>query len=185
MHNFVGRLWKLAIAAIVSLSFAATAHAQPQNFASQFPARILAAHNSVRAAAGVPPLVWDNDLGNAAAAYAAQMATTNMFEHSDRHARRGIGENLWMGTHNAYSPETMIAGWASEQRMFMAGIFPNVSRNGNWMDVAHYTQMIWPATQRIGCALASNGRTDYLVCRYATAGNIDGKWVGPQRAERG
>ena len=35
--------------------------------------------------------------------------------------------------------------------------------------------MIWPATTRVGCALASTARTDYLVCRYATAGNIDGR----------
>jgi hypothetical protein len=90
-----------------------------------------------------------------------------------------------MGSRGAYSVETMVGGWASEKRNFMAGIFPNNSRTGNWIDVAHYTQMIWPTTQRIGCALASNGRTDYLVCRYAPAGNIDGRCVGPLRAERG
>jgi len=162
----------------------AGAVAQPL-VASEFPARILAAHNAERALVGAPPLVWDNDLGTGAAAYAQQMAFTNVFQHSDRKARRGIGENLWMGTHGAYQVERMIGGWASEKRMFFPGIFPNNSRTGNWMDVAHYTQMIWPTTLRIGCALASNGRTDYLVCRYAPAGNIDGKWVGPGRAERG
>jgi hypothetical protein len=39
--------------------------------------------------------------------------------------------------------------------------------------------MIWPTTTRVGCALASTPRTDYLVCRYSPAGNIDGRWVGP------
>jgi len=156
-----------------------------QNFAAQFPARILAAHNRERAALGVPPLVWDNDLGTGAAAWAQQLALTNRFEHSDRKARRGIGENLWMGSHGAYSVEAMVGGWVSEKRSFFPGIFPANSRTGNWMDVAHYTQLIWPTTTRIGCALASNGRTDYLVCRYSTAGNIDGRWVGPGRAERG
>jgi hypothetical protein len=38
--------------------------------------------------------------------------------------------------------------------------------------------MIWPTTTNIGCALASTPRTDYLVCRYAAAGNIDGRPVG-------
>jgi hypothetical protein len=37
--------------------------------------------------------------------------------------------------------------------------------------------MIWPATERVGCAIASSARADYLVCRYATAGNIDGRRV--------
>lgn len=159
--------------------------ATAQNFAAQFPARILAAHNGERAMVSVPPLVWDNDLGTGAAAWAQQLAMTNRFEHSDRKARRGIGENLWMGTHGAYSPEAMVGAWASEKRMFMPGIFPNNSRTGNWIDVAHYTQLTWPTTTRIGCALASNGRTDYLVCRYSPAGNIDGRWVGPGRPERG
>lgn len=79
----------------------------------------------------------------------------------------------------------MVGAWASEKRMFAPGVFPAVSRTGNWIDVAHYTQMIWPTTQRIGCALASTGRTDYLVCRYSPAGNVDGRWVGPGNPERG
>ena len=170
-------------AALLAL-LAAEAPAAP-NFAAEFPGRVLAAHNRERATMGVPPLVWDNDLGTGAAAWAQQLALTNRFEHSDRKARRGIGENLWMGTHGAYSVEAMVAGWLSEKRFFMPGMFPNNSRSGNWIDVGHYTQLIWPTTQRIGCALASNGRTDYLVCRYATAGNIDGRWVGPGRPERG
>jgi cysteine-rich secretory family protein len=162
--------------AAATLLGCAPAAAQPL-LASQFPSRILAAHNAERAAAGVPPLVWDNALGTAAAAYAQQMAFTGVFQHSDRSQRHGIGENLWYGTHGAYSVETMVGGWASEKRYFAPGIFPNVSRTGNWIDVAHYTQMIWPTTQRIGCALASTARMDYLVCRYAPAGNIDGKPV--------
>ena len=165
-------------AAFAGAAFVASnpAAAQPL-LASEFPSRILAAHNRERAAVGAPPLVWDNALGTAAAAYAQQMAFTGIFEHSDRKQRRGIGENLWYGTHGAYSVETMVGAWASEKRYFAPGIFPAVSRTGNWIDVAHYTQMIWPTTQRIGCALASTARMDYLVCRYAPAGNIDGRPV--------
>ena len=174
-----GLIFAIAVAA------ASPAAAQP-NFATQFPGRILAAHNLARAQAGLPPVVWDDQLGTAAGQYAAQMASTGLFEHSDRHARRGIGENLWMGTHGAYSPETMVSGWVNERRYFLPGIFPNNSSTGNWIDVAHYTQLIWPTTTRVGCALASNGRNDYLVCRYAPAGNIDNKPVGYRtRGERG
>ena len=158
--------------------------AQPL-IASQFPGRILAAHNAVRASLGLPPLAWDNALGSGAALYAQQMAITNVFQHSDRTGRPGIGENLWMGTRGAYSVETMVGAWTSERRFFVPGIFPNNSTTGNWADVGHYTQMIWPTTQRVGCAIASNGRTDYLVCRYSGKGNIDGKWVGPVRGQRG
>ena len=170
----------MRIAIVLSLLAAAgvASPAAAQSFAAAFPARILAAHNAERARAGVPPLVWDNSLGTAAAGYATQMAMSGRFAHSDRSLRRGTGENLWMGTHGAFSVEAMVGGWTSEKRFFVPGTFPNVSRSGDWADVGHYTQMIWPTTQRVGCALASTGRIDYLVCRYAGAGNIDGRPVG-------
>ena len=172
MPSFALRLCALAGLSILSVRAAA------QSYAAQFPARVLAAHNAVRAQVGTTPLVWDNVLASAAAAYAQQMAITGRFAHSNRAQRRGTGENLWMGTRGAFSIEAMVAGWSSERRWFRPGLFPKVSRTGNWLDVAHYTQMIWPTTTRVGCALASTRRVDYLVCRYATAGNIDGRPVG-------
>jgi len=168
-----GTLAALSIAAAATAASGATS----SGFATEFPSRVLTAQNIERARAGMQPMAWDDSLGSAAAAYAQQLAVTGRFQHSDRSQRRGVGENLWMGTHGAFSVETMIGGWSSEKRYFVPGVFPNVSRSGNWEDVGHYTQMIWPTTQRVGCALASNGRFDYLVCRYANAGNIDGRRV--------
>ena len=168
----------VGLAGVVALSISAPAFAAPNTFAAQFPGRMLAAHNAVRAHAGVAPIVWDNALGNSAAAYAQRLAFTNTFQHSDRKARRGVGENLWMGTRSAFSVERMVSDWASERRMFSAGVFPAVSRTGNWADVGHYTQIVWPTTTRVGCALATNSRADYLVCHYSPAGNVDGRPVG-------
>ena len=169
---------RIAMALSLLAAAAGSSAAAQQSFASQFPARILAAHNVERARAGVAALTWDTALGSAAAAYAQQMAITGRFAHSDRAARPGTGENLWMGTHGAFSVEAMVGGWSSERRFFTPGVFPNVSRTGNWEDVGHFTQMIWPATTKVGCALASTPRIDYLVCRYAYKGNVDGRPVG-------
>jgi hypothetical protein len=170
---------RIAIVLPLLAAAAASSPAMAQaSFAAGFPARIIAAHNAERARAGVPPLAWDDALGNAAASYATQMAITGRYTHSDRAARPGTGENLWMGTHGAFSVEAMVGGWLSEKRFFTPGIFPNVSRTGDWEDVGHYTQMIWPQTTRVGCALASTARIDYLVCRYAYKGNVDGRPVG-------
>lgn len=162
--------------AISALVAPAQASAQPL-LASEFPSRVLAAHNAERAALGLPLLVWDDSLGTAAAAWAERMASSGVFQHSDHSTRPGISENIWYGTHGAFSVESMVGAWASEKRVFVPGIFPNVSRTGNWMDVAHYTQIIWPTSQRVGCALASTTRIDYLVCRYSPGGNIDGRPV--------
>ena len=67
MSKTAGRASKLAGLFALSLSVAAPAFAASNSFATQFPARILAAHNAVRAQAGVTPLVWDPALGQAAA----------------------------------------------------------------------------------------------------------------------
>ena len=171
------RLVKASLAAaLVSLSVSvAPVGAASNNLASEFPLRMLAAHNVVRAEAGVSPLSWDPALADQSARYAMELAFTNSFQHSNRKARPGVGENLWMGTHSAYSFEAMISGWSGERRYFVPGVFPAVSRSGDWEDVGHYTQMVWPTTTRVGCAVASNASRDFLVCHYSPAGNIDGR----------
>lgn len=161
---------------LILIAYPVAGAAQPV-LASQFAVRILAAHNAERALVRLPPLLWDSKLAQGASAYAQQIALTGRFEHSDRRTRPGIGENLWYGTRGAYSLEAMVGGWASEKRDFRPGFFPSVSRTGNWYDIVHYSQIIWPATRRVGCALASSPSTDYLVCRYSPKGNVDGRPV--------
>jgi hypothetical protein len=141
---------------------------------ASFPQRVLAAHNLARAEVGQRPLIWDDALGRDAAKYALQLAATGTFAHSSPAARHGYGENLWMGTRHAFSVEAMMEGWASEKRLFVAGVFPAVGRKGGWQEVGHYTQMIWPTTQRVGCALVGTSAVEYLVCRYYPAGNVIG-----------
>lgn len=138
---------------------------------------LLNAHNRERSAAGVSPLTWDPVLASAANGFAERLAVQGQLRHSARQARPGQGENLWMGTRAAFPLWQMAASWASEKRWFRPGLFPAVSRTGNWADVGHYSQMIWPTTTQLGCGLASNPRSDVLVCRYAPAGNIDGRRV--------
>jgi len=142
-----------------------------------FAMRIVVLHNQLRAPAGVGPITWDPALATAADRYAAQLARTRRWGHSAPASRPGQGENLWMGTRGAFSVDAMVGSWANEGRMFRPGIFPNVSRTGNWAEVGHYTQMVWRDTTRVGCAVRSNARDDYLVCRYAPAGNVMGVTV--------
>ena len=71
----------------------------------------------------------------------------------------------------------MIGLLVDERRYFRPGRFPTVSRTGDWSHVAHYTQIVWPATQRVGCATAANRSNDYLVCRYLPAGNVVGVMI--------
>lgn len=143
-----------------------------------FAMQMVAAHNQLRAAEAVQPTLWDRPLADSADNYAAELARTGRFAHSTPDSRHGHGENLWMGTKGAFSFDRMVADWGSEKRMFRAGRFPTISTTGRWEDVGHYTQIIWPESVRVGCALRSSAQYDYLVCHYAQAGNVFGQMVG-------
>ena len=137
--------------------------------------RLLEAHNVARKAVGATPLIWSDALANDARGWAQKLAQTGRFEHAPRlKGTAAQGENLWMGTVFAYSPEDMVRAWTSEKRYYRRGIFPKVSTTGTWNDVGHYTQMIWHNTTHVGCAIARSEGDEYLVCRYSPPGN----WIG-------
>ena len=140
--------------------------------------RLLASHNSERARVRVAPLQWDPQLAASAAAYGPMLARLGRLQHSPRAIRPGQRENLWMGTRGSFSPEQMVGTWINERREFRPGVFPYVSRTGNWYDVSHYTQLIWKGTTRVGCAIHSTAQWEYLICRYSPPGNLDGRTVG-------
>lgn len=150
--------------------------AAPQNLSDLAP-RLVVLHNRERAATGAALLSWDRNLAAGAAAYGPQLASRGRLAHSPRESRPGQGENLWMGTRGAYSLEEMVGSWSDEKRLLRPGTFPNVSRSGKWSDVAHYTQMVWRGTTRVGCAVHRSRDWDFLICRYSPPGNVVGQKV--------
>lgn len=144
---------------------------------SRLEARLLALHNRERSATEARPLVWDSGLAGAAASYGPALERLGKLAHSPQATRPGQGENLWMGTRDAYEMEEMVGSWAAEKSLFRPGIFPTVSTSGNWSDVAHYTQMIWKGTSRVGCAVHKARKWDFLICRYSPYGNVVGQRV--------
>jgi len=136
---------------------------------------MMSGHNEARRQYGVAPLAWDEGLARDAEAYAEALARTYRFEHDPQRGRNPRqGENLWMGTRSAYSYAEMIGQLVGERQYYRPGRFPDNSRTGDWSMVGHYTQIVWPSSQRVGCATASNKTRDYLVCRYSPAGNVVG-----------
>ncbi|WP_308461502.1 CAP domain-containing protein [Sphingomonas citricola] len=133
---------------------------------------MISRHNAARAALGVAPLQWDDALVADARRYAEQMALSGRFAHAEQH---GEGENLFTGTRGAYSYAEMVDLWLAERRDFVNAATPGFSRTGRAGDVAHYTQIVWRRTRGVGCAIASNARDDFLVCRYSPPGNVVGE----------
>lgn len=180
----MGRVFKVAFLcsplafglACIGLTGQSPAQAEPAD-ANPFAERLLEAHNDERDRIGVPRLRWSAKLASEAEDWAAHLATKGRMIHADPQRRKGAGENLWMGSKGYYGAETMVAGFLGEKHHFQHRAFPEVSRNGNWLDVGHYTQVIWRNTQEVGCAVARGQRDDFLVCRYYPAGNVWGQKV--------
>src|SRR3954470_5246685 len=122
---------------------------------------ILALHNQYRAAAGVAPLGWDDQLasdaqnwGDALVARGGTLAHSNPADPNDPDTgqAKGEGENLAGGQSAATAPTQ----WYEEKPLFDAA--QNKSgfndTNPDWVNWGHYTQMMWSATTKIGCGTA-------------------------------
>ncbi|MBW8785357.1 MAG: SCP-like extracellular [Novosphingobium sp.] len=144
---------------------------------SGFAERLLAAHNAERLRLGHPPVAWSQRLAADAQGWADRLAASGAFEHAPIQLRVGEGENLFTGTSGAFPLEQMIGGFVGERADFKPGVFPDVSRKGDWHEVGHYTQLIWRNTTEVGCALATGHGRDTLVCRYSPPGNVVGQMV--------
>lgn len=139
---------------------------------------VYALHNQVRAQFGSPPLVWDPQLAAQATAYAPELARYGRPVHASRAGREHSRENLLQALRGT-SPRNMVNVWVSERQNFVPGVFPDVSRTGNWADVGHYSQMVWPTTTNLGCAIYRSRPYDWLICRYSPPGNQDGAAIAP------
>jgi len=133
---------------------------------------ILAEHNKYRAAVGARALTWSNKLTEGAQHWADTIALLGQMKHS---GTSDVGENLAFWRASNASLSTMIGMWEQEKQLFQHGIFPNVSRDGNWLSVSHYSQMVWRKTTQVGCGIGNNGKTDFLVCWYSPQGNYIGQ----------
>jgi hypothetical protein len=137
---------------------------------------MLSGHNAARRELGLEPLRWNETLAADARAYAEELARTGRFEHSPQpRGNPTQGENLWTGTRGAYAYREMIGHWVDERRFYLPRPVPESSNSGRFGDVGHYTQIVWRGTQEVGCAEASSGTDDYVVCRYLPAGNLVGE----------
>nr|WP_294170936.1 CAP domain-containing protein [uncultured Sphingomonas sp.] len=165
----------MVVAAIVAAAGASpTLRLEARPGLSAVEQRLLAAHNVERRRVGAAPLTWDPALAASAASYGPALASLGRLAHSPRASRPGQRENLWMGPRGVHSPEQMVGRWIDERALLRPGVYPLVSSTGRWEDVSHYTQLVWPSTTRVGCAVHSGAATDYLICRYSPPGNRDG-----------
>jgi uncharacterized protein YkwD len=139
----------------------------------------LNAHNTKRGVHRSPALAWDADLAAGAQEWAngCRRDGNNNFVHSS--FSNGYGENLYWGTN--VSAKDAAEWWYAEVQHYDWND-PITSYNAGDTDrskeVRHFTQVVWKATTKLGCGLATCPGDRYVVCRYKPQGNTNGDQPG-------
>lgn len=128
---------------------------------------LLDAHNRRRAEHCAPPLAWSSELAAHAQAWADSLRARGCaFEHS----RSDYGENLAGGTSGTLDGEAVTDMWYRESAQY------DYRRGRFSMRTGHFTQLVWTATQRVGCGVTQCNGMDVWVCNYDPPGNVEGAY---------
>ena len=147
----------------------------------------VAAHNQARSgpldpppSPALPPVSWDAVLADSAYNYLAKCRSSdgNMVEHnasrtSDYAALGGsgyVGENIYASQGSRATPTDAVDLWMSE-----ASAYDYATNSGS---AGHYTQVVWRASVRIGCAIVSCPALRFansILCDYSPGGNVNGQ----------
>jgi uncharacterized protein YkwD len=128
---------------------------------------LLDAHNRHRAQHCAAPLAWSPQLAQVAQRWANTLRDRGcQFGHSGG----SYGENLAAGTTGTLDAEAVAGMWYEEVRDYK---FPN---GGFSMSTGHFTQLVWRATTKLGCAMSQCNGNDIWVCEYDPAGNVQGEY---------
>ncbi|KAK6240535.1 hypothetical protein SCA6_005924 [Theobroma cacao] len=151
----------LALTCLMALALVLPSHAQdsPQDY--------LNAHNTARAAVGVGPMTWDNNV----AAFAQNYANQHIGDCNLVHSGGPYGENLAMSSADL-SGTNAVRMWVDEKADY--DYSSNTCAPGKVC--GHYTQVVWRSSVRLGCAKVrcSNGGT-FIGCNYDPPGNFVGE----------
>jgi len=128
---------------------------------------MLRSHNACRAPFEVSELSWSPELAAFAQEWADHLADAGS---KLRHRKNNpYGENLYWISGAAATPSQVLESWCSEQNLF------DPERNDWWPQAAHFTQVVWHSTERVGCAVARRGVQEWWVCNYDPPGNLRGR----------
>nr|QYF06693.1 pathogenesis-related protein 1g [Allium sativum]QYF06694.1 pathogenesis-related protein 1g [Allium sativum] len=146
---------------IVAITTAVQAQNSPQDY--------IDAHNQARAAVGVGPVSWDQNVTDYAQNYANERAEDCQLIHSSG----PYGENIFAGSGKAWSGLDAVASWVSEQQYYDY----NSNTCANGQVCGHYTQVVWANSVSIGCArVMCNTGGYFITCNYNPPGNYLGQW---------
>lgn len=144
------------------------------------------AHNDARRGMLLPapspelPLVmWDAVLADTAYNYLSKCQSTDGSRVDDNSTRTKeyaalggsgyVGENIFASSASSVAPSDAVDSWMSEASDYVPG---------NVTNAEHYTQVVWRASVRIGCAIVNCPSVrlhNTVLCEYAPGGNLTGQ----------
>ena len=126
------------------------------------------AHNTIRREVGVPDLVWDPALVEAAEEWLAYLVAERdcALEHD---LSSPLGENLGWNRGFENNACHVVDEWAAEEADWDAEAQACTGSCGHW------TQLVWSTTERLGCAMdrCLDGG-EIWMCTYDPPGNVPG-----------
>lgn len=134
--------------------------------------QFLFAHNLVRARHWELPLSWDFELERYARWWAGQRWGDCRLQHSFPEDGFKLGENVYWGSGDAWTPGDAVAAWAGEEKYY--DYTTNSCEEGRVC--GHYTQIVWRRSRRVGCArvVCKDGDV-FMTCNYDPPGNYVGE----------
>jgi pathogenesis-related protein 1 len=130
-------------------------------------AAIVEAHTARRSQHCAPPLVWSAALASQAQSWADHLAESGC---QLQHSSGPYGENLAAGSAGSLSPGDVAEMWYREVASY------RFSSGGFSMNTGHFTQVVWVASQHIGCGVTTCQGLDVWVCNYDPPGNVEGQY---------
>ncbi|XP_054256243.1 GLIPR1-like protein 1 [Indicator indicator] len=141
-------------------------------------------HNDFRSKVQPPAsnmryMTWDAALARTARAWAKRcLFEHNIYLSKERQCHpnfTSIGENLWVGSHQAFTVTNAIKLWYDEVSSY------NFTTQECTKVCGHYTQVVWDHSHKIGCAVtyckevAGIPDAANFVCNYSPSGNFPRK----------
>ncbi|KII65703.1 Golgi-associated plant pathogenesis-related protein 1 [Thelohanellus kitauei] len=129
---------------------------------------IIIFHNQERQLHSVEGLTLCQKLCDDAQKHAEKLAAYDSMFHD---SNLKVGENLYYVKGAPVNPKLVVNCWYKEIKNYD---YKNPVFSPN---AGHFTQLVWRNSTQLGYGQAqSNSNTHYVVCRYAPAGNVKGRF---------